>query len=122
MPARELSKRSLFGIQNWLPLVSMGLNVLYFVVERRVTTPLEDAGEPSYRIAFVSNELWLVSLGLQLVCIVVASIFALRPPKRALGVILTMLAALVFCAQVWLLPLVLLWMPCSNWGTRSCPV
>ncbi len=122
MPARELSKRSLFGIQNWLPLVSLGLNILYFVVERRITTPLEAAGEPSYHIAFISNELWLVSLGLQLVCIVVASIFALRPPKRALGVILTMIATLVFCAQAWLLPLVLIWMPCSNWGTRSCPV
>lgn len=122
MPARELSKRSLLGVQNWLPLVSMGLNVLYYVVQSRVTTPLEDAGEPSYRIAFVSNELLLGFLGLQLVCIMVAGVFALRPPKRALGVILTVAAAMAFCTQAWILPLLLYWMACSNWGTRSCPI
>lgn len=121
MPARELSKHSLFGTQNWLPLVSIGLNVLYYVVKSRVTTSLENAGEPSYRIAFVSNELLLVFLGLQLVCIVIAFVFALRPPKRVLGVILTVAATIVFCTQAWILPLLLYWMPCSNWGTRSCP-
>ena len=120
MPARELSKRSLFGVQNWLPLVSMGLNVLYYVVQSRVTAPLEDAGEPSYHIAFVSNELLLVFLGLQAVCIVVAFVFALRPPRQVLGIILTVAATIVFGTQAWILPLVLLWMPCSNWGAQHC--
>lgn len=122
MPAQNTYKRTLFGVQNWLPLISIGLNVLYYAVQSRVTTPMEAAGEASYRIAFVSNEILLAFLAMQLVCIVAAFVFAVRPPTQRVGLFLTVIAMIVFLTQAWILPLVLLWMPCSNWGTRSCPV
>jgi hypothetical protein len=126
MPEQKIDKRSFFGVQYWLPLVSVGVNQLYYVVQSRVTTSMEVAGEPSYRVAYVSNEILLICVAVQAVCIVVSLVIGLRAPTRVASIILAVglstIAVIVFCTQAWILPLVLYWMPCSHWGTQNCPI
>jgi hypothetical protein len=86
---------------------------------------MEAAGVNPTRIDLVDSELLLVFVAVQVVCVVVAANFALRTRAGVLGQLLGSIltgtaAGVLICTQAWLVPLVLLFLPCMISGAPSC--